>query len=79
MTDQLRQDLLYLAEQVIYDTNCCYNTLYSKLGLNAVPRNTQGLMIDPQQSSFHLLCETVELLCYIFTCVHASVLAVLEI
>ncbi|XP_065900793.1 dedicator of cytokinesis protein 2-like [Dysidea avara] len=29
-----------------------------KLGLNAVPRNTQGVVIDPQESSFHLLCET---------------------
>ena len=42
--------------------------LYSKLGLNAVPRNTQGVMIDPQESSFHLLCETVECPCSMHHC-----------
>ena len=34
-------------------------SLHSKVGLNAVPRNEQGLVIDPREASFHLLYETV--------------------
>ena len=56
---------LYNIKVFLYNILCiwsvatCYS-LHSKLGLNAVPRNEQGLIIDPQEASFHLLYETVE-------------------